>query len=166
MISPASERSELAGAEERWHQPTVFRSGWRVCGRRSRTLSRRPGGAAVRPACRAARQRGGCVRQGASSPFRPSGMCGLRSRLPDIRIPLSSLRAAAAGFKEALAVGCVMCGLTDWSSAAGWPAAERREAHSSHLWAEGESAHGLPGAVSDEYGQFRSPLRDGLAPAR
>ena len=45
-------------------------------------------------------------------------------------------------------------------------AAERREAHSSHLWAEGESAHGLPGAVSDEYGQFRSPLRDGLAPAR
>ena len=54
----------------------------------------------------------------------------------------------------------------DWSSAAGWPAAERREAHSSHLWAEGESAHGLPGAVSDEYGQFRSPLRDGLAPAR
>ena len=54
----------------------------------------------------------------------------------------------------------------DWSSAAGCPAAERREAHSSHLWAEGESAHGLPGAVSDEYGQFRSPLRDGLAPAR
>ena len=45
-------------------------------------------------------------------------------------------------------------------------AATRREAHSSHLWAEGESAHGLPGAVSDEYGQFRSPLRDGLAPAR
>ena len=43
MISPASERSELAGAEERWHQPTVFRFGWRVCGRRSRTLSRRPG---------------------------------------------------------------------------------------------------------------------------
>ena len=67
----------------------------------------------MRPACRAARQRGGCVRQGASSPFRPSGVCGgLRSRLPDIRIPLSSLRAAAAGFKEALAVGCVMCGLT------------------------------------------------------
>ena len=27
----------------------------------------------------------------------------------------------------------------DWSSAAGWPAAERREAHSSHLWTEGES---------------------------
>ena len=54
----------------------------------------------------------------------------------------------------------------DWSSAAGCPAAERREAHSSHLWTEGESAHGLPGAVSDEYGQFRSPLRDGLAPAR
>ena len=54
----------------------------------------------------------------------------------------------------------------DWSSAAGCAAAERREAHSSHLWAEGESAHGLPGAVSDEYGQFRSPLRDGLAPAR
>jgi len=26
----------------------------------------------------------------------------------------------------------------DWSSAAGWPA-ERREAHSSHLWTEGES---------------------------
>ena len=44
--------------------------------------------------------------------------------------------------------------------------AERREAHSSHRWTEGESAHGLPGAVSDEYGQFRSPLRDGLAPAR
>ena len=66
-----------------------------------------------RPACRAARQRGGCVRQGASSPFRPSGMCGgLRSRLPDIRIPLSSLRDAAAGFKEALVAGCVMCGLT------------------------------------------------------
>ena len=35
-----------------------------------------PWGAAVRPACRAARQRGGCVRQGASSPFRPSGVCG------------------------------------------------------------------------------------------
>ena len=44
--------------------------------------------------------------------------------------------------------------------------AERREAHSSHRWTEGESAHGLPGAVSNEYGQCRSPLRDGLAPAR
>ena len=43
MISPASERSELAGAEERRRQPAVFRSGRRVCGRRSRALSRRPG---------------------------------------------------------------------------------------------------------------------------
>ena len=59
MISPASERSELAGAEERRRQPSerselagaeerrcqpaVFRFGRRVCGRRSRTLSRRPG---------------------------------------------------------------------------------------------------------------------------
>ena len=30
----------------------------------------------------------------------------------------------------------------------------------------GGSVDGLPGAVSDEYGQCRSPLRDGLAPAR
>ena len=40
MISPASERSELAGAEERRRQPSVFRTGRRVCGRRSRALSR------------------------------------------------------------------------------------------------------------------------------
>ena len=43
MISPASERSELAGAEERRRQPSVFRTGWRICGRRSRALSRSPG---------------------------------------------------------------------------------------------------------------------------
>ena len=52
----ASERSELAGAEERWRErftrksvdfreraAAVFRFGRRVCGRRSRTLSRGPG---------------------------------------------------------------------------------------------------------------------------
>ena len=84
----------------------------------------------MRPACRAARQRGGCVRQGASSPFRPSGVCGgLRSRLPDIRIPLSSLRAAAAGFKEALAVGCVMYGLTGALLPDGWRRSGGRRTH-------------------------------------
>ena len=53
---PASERSELAGAEERGRErftrksvdfreraAAVFRFGRRVCGRRSRTLSRGPG---------------------------------------------------------------------------------------------------------------------------
>lgn len=32
MISPASERSELAGAEERRRQPAVFRPGELLCG--------------------------------------------------------------------------------------------------------------------------------------
>ena len=107
MISPASERSELAGAEELRCGP-------------------------------------------------PAGLLGsgedasVRAHLPLSDHPECVARDVWA----------------DWSSAAGCPAAERREAHSSHRWAEGESVHGLPGAVSDEYGQCRSPLRDGLAPAR
>ena len=96
MISPASERSELAGAEERWHQPTVFRFGWRVCGRRSRTLSRRPGDLRCGP---------------------PAGLLGsgedasVRAHLPLSDHP-ECVADCGAGFKEALAVGCVMCGLT------------------------------------------------------
>ena len=79
--NPASERSELAGAEERWRELPLFRFGRRVCGRRSRTLSRCPGSCGAGRK-RPARQRGGCGRQGASSPFGhrggwASGECGV-----------------------------------------------------------------------------------------
>ena len=71
MISPASERSELAGAEERRSSAS---GGGSVDGGAGH-CPEAPGscGAARLPD---ARQRGGCVRQGASSPFRPSGVCG------------------------------------------------------------------------------------------
>ena len=92
--SPASERSELAGAEERWRErftrksvdfreraAAVFRFGRRVCGRQSRTLSRGPGSCGA-GRLRTARQREGCGRQGASSPSGhrgggASGECGV-----------------------------------------------------------------------------------------
>ena len=72
----ASERSELAGAEERWRErftrksvdfreraAAVFRFGRRVCGRRSRTLSRGPGSCGA-GRLRTARQRGGLLGSG------------------------------------------------------------------------------------------------------
>ena len=89
-------------------------------------------GAARLPGCSAA---GRMRPSGRIFPFQtirsvPSGVCGgLRSRLPDIRIPLSSLRAAAAGFKEALAVGCVMYGLTGALLPDGWRRSGGRRTH-------------------------------------
>ena len=144
---PASERSELAGAEERWRErftrksvdfreraAAVFRFGRRVCGRRSRTLSRGPGSCGA-GRLRTARQRGGCGRQGASSPFGhrgggASGECGVpqvrqhrnhgtRTRRPCCRMTVAVLR---------------VMGVADGEERP--QAAERRTALSSHRRAE------------------------------